>query len=248
MESSDQIRPSWNRDFDLEDPTKEDARARAREKLDTIRNGAVELRPAGRYWGRWRAARRWQRREFFHHLTVSLNTIYERDGTETLGIRTILEKATKDVFLNPIAAEQFERYAQQTTDQMSIVRIPEVDRWHLLNAVLNEVAEKFAQGMVDRDMGLPVQTTRYVLFLTREVDGDVRTHKPRAMLARKDHLLAGRYDSDDAPLALESPHHQKRVRTLREARVLLEAEPDHFMELEIARPVFTPVPGSTIGA
>jgi len=52
MESSDQIRPSWNRDFDLEDPTKEDARARAREKLDAIRNGAVELRPAGRYWGR----------------------------------------------------------------------------------------------------------------------------------------------------------------------------------------------------
>jgi len=191
---------------------------------------------AGRYWGRLRASRRWKRREFFHHLTVSLNTIYERNGRPTLGIRTILEKGTQEIFLNPIAAEQFERYAMQTDEQTSIVKIPEKDRWHLLNAVLNEVAEKFAAGMVDRDMGIHVQTRMYLLFLTREVDGDVRTHKPRAMLARRDQLLEGWFDSDDAPLALESPHHRKRIKTLREARILYEQDPDHFLALEIARP------------
>ncbi len=42
----------WDRDFDLEDPTPEDAWARAREKLAAIRSGSVPAKPAGLFVGR----------------------------------------------------------------------------------------------------------------------------------------------------------------------------------------------------
>lgn len=193
---------------------------------------------AGRFWGRWKARKSWDRKEFFNYMCVSLNTIYEHDvtGKETLGIRTILEKPLREVFLNPVAADRFLKHAMSTDEENSIPRIPEQDRWHYLNAVLNEVAEKFATGTIDRDLGLPTASSHYLLFLTREVDGDVRTHKPRAMLVRKDHLLAGRFHDAEDPLALERPHHAKRVRTLEEARHLYAEDPSHFLEIEILRP------------
>jgi len=188
---------------------------------------------AGRWWGRFLARRRFRRREFLDYLNVSLNTIYLDGDRPTLGIRTLLEKPAKEVFLNPIAAEQFGQYARQTDETHSLVKIPKEHRWHFLNAVLNEVAEKFAAGAVAKDLGQPVTEQTYLLFLTREVDGDVRTHKPRAMLARKDHLVGRRYEE----LALERPHHRKRLATLKEALDLYLKDPGHFIEMKIAMPV-----------
>jgi len=52
MDGSGHAQSGWERDYDLDDPTKEDARARAKAKLDAIRSGRVVLQPAGRYWGR----------------------------------------------------------------------------------------------------------------------------------------------------------------------------------------------------
>ncbi len=197
---------------------------------------AVLLVILGRWWGWWRAHASWQKKEFRNHLTVSLNTIYENPaGHPTLGIRTLLEKSLDEVFLNRVAVDRFLECADQTTPERSLISIPVEDRWHLLNSVLNEVAEKFAAGMIDRDLEIPVRVERYLVFLTREIDGDVRIHKPRAMVVRKDRLLAGDF-AVESGLKLESPHHRKRLATLAEAREMLQNDPTWFVELEIARP------------
>ena len=54
------------------------------------------------WWiGRQRARARWQKRLFFNRLNVSLNIIRK----DKLMIRTILEDALKDVFINKAAAD-----------------------------------------------------------------------------------------------------------------------------------------------
>lgn len=180
----------------------------------------------GRYYGRWKARREWESKEFLNRVIISLNIFH--DGT--LKIRTVLERSIEDVFLNPIAIEKIQAAVSLCTPDHPILPIPKADRWYLLNFVLNAVAEHFVAGQLKLDAGQPVTTLRYALFLTCEVVGDERIRKVRAMLVRRDVL-------DDFPYfesmpKLENPWHEDRIKTLRRASALLKTEPDHFLTLE----------------
>ena len=188
----------------------------------------------GRYWGRRRAMRDWRRREFLNRLMFSLNSVVlDGAGKPTLAIRTLLEKNVGDVFLNEVATHKVLDAATKTTEENPLLPFDGDDRWTLLNAVLNEVAEAFCAGTLARDMGVPVETRRYVICLTNEVAGPVRTRKVRAMVVRKDRLLDRVFEGD---LALESPHHVTRIATLRRMREAYEQTPDQFLELDLALP------------
>lgn len=52
MDLNDKPGSTWDRDFDLKDPTPEDARARATEKLERILGDSVQIKPAGLFFGR----------------------------------------------------------------------------------------------------------------------------------------------------------------------------------------------------
>lgn len=180
----------------------------------------------GRYYGRLKARREWESKEFLNRVIISLNIL--SDGT--LKIRTVLERSIEEVFLNPIAIEKIQAAVKLCTPDNPILPIPKEDRWYLLNFVLNSVAEHFIAGQLKLDAGQPVKILRYALFLTCEVVGDERIRKVRAMLVRRDVL-------DDFPYAdtmpkLENPWHEDRIKTLRRAAAMLKAEPDNFLMLE----------------
>ncbi|HEV3385864.1 MAG TPA: hypothetical protein VG097_13690 [Gemmata sp.] len=182
---------------------------------------------AGRWWGRYRANRKWAAKEFLDRIIVSLNIF--ADGY--LKIRTVMEKSLPEVFLNRVAIEKVEVAARATTIDKPVMPIPKGDRWFLLNFVLNAVAEHFVTGHIRQDGGQPVTIVKYALFLTCEKVGDERIRKVRAMLVRQDLLLEFPYQ--DSMPKLENPWHEDRIKTLRHAAGLYKKEPDNFLTLEV---------------
>jgi hypothetical protein len=104
----------------------------------------------GWLFGKRRARGEWRRREFYNRVNISLNAI--REGT--LRIRTIAERHCSDVFLNSVATDALINSARETTPENPMIALPEHDYWFYLNAVLNELSEKFGEGQIRRDMGL----------------------------------------------------------------------------------------------
>ncbi len=181
----------------------------------------------GRYWGRYRAKREWDRKEFLNRVIVSLNIFDEG----TLKIRTVMEQSLMDVFLNDIVIEKVVTAAKRTTLDNPMLPIPKADRWYLLNFVLNAVAEHFAAGQVKLDAGAPVIRVKYALFLTCELVGEERIRKVRAMLIKAE--LLENFPYMDALPTLENPWHVDRIKTLRIASQIYQTEPDQFLKLEV---------------
>jgi hypothetical protein len=188
---------------------------------------ATALVFAGIGWlfGRRRARAEWRKREFYNRLNISLNAL--RDGT--LAIRTIAEESCSEVFLNSVAVAALADAARHTTPDDPLLELPEHDYWYYLNAVLNKVAEKFGEGQIRRDMGLPVTAVRYVMCLTSECAGEVRTRKIRAMLTQKS-LLTNLPETEPK---FESPTHATRWKTLKYLAVQFQRTPYKFHEVEI---------------
>jgi type II secretory pathway pseudopilin PulG len=181
----------------------------------------------GRWWGRYRARRQWQAKEFLGRLIVSLNSFKD----DKLKIRTIFERSLEEVFLNPHAVEQVLTAAQRTTRDNPILPIAKEDRWFLLNFVLNAVAERFSAGAVRQDAGEPVRAVAYALCLTSEADDELRVRKVRAMLIRQDVLKHFPY-METMP-QLENPWHDVRVQTLRRLAMAYQKEPENFLTMEL---------------
>jgi hypothetical protein len=181
----------------------------------------------GRWWGRWKAGREWKRKEFFNRIIVSLNIF--ADGH--LKIRTVMEDSIETVFLNQIAIDKILEAAKKCTAAQPILPIEKADRWYLLNFLLNEVAERFSEGQVRHDAGLPVTKVKYVLFLTCELVGDERIRKIRAMMLQEQYVREFPYLTSLPQL--ENPWHEDRIKTLRKAVELYQKEPDHFLTLEV---------------
>ncbi len=203
--------------------------------LNTVRQIATEhgvkvltaaaFTAAGLLIGRWRASQSWKKREFFDRLNVSLNSLH---GGKLL-IRTVLEKTCEEILLNKVAVERLIKLAQQTTKDSPIIPIPKEDRWFYLNAVLNELSETFAEGLFKREAGKPHDAVRYLICLTNECDGEVRTRKVRAMVMRKDTLVNLPKDQPE----LESPNHSIRWKTLQQIQQAYTLDPTNFIEAEI---------------
>lgn len=174
---------------------------------------------------RYRAQREWAKREFFTRLNTSLTSIV--DGT--LRIRTLSEKECLEVFLNKVAVDRLISTAQQTTKENPLIPIPKDDSWFYLNSVLNEISEQFAEGLLRREAGKPVDSIRCLICLTNECDGDIRTRKIRAMVIRRELLL----NLPENQPALESPNHAIRWRTLHQMQKAYLSDPWRFIEAEI---------------
>lgn len=178
------------------------------------------------YVAGYRTRSRWRKRNFLDRLNVSLTRI----ETGQLKIRTILEMDCQDIFLNSSAAAAVVKFAGQTTKDDPILPIPGDDCWQYLNAVLNEISERFAAGQVRRDMGLEVKTATYLLCLTCERAGPVRTQKIRGMLIRKS-LLENLPEEEPS---YEAESHSTRWQTLGQLARLYPSRPSAFIELEIS--------------
>ena len=205
------------------------------EILEALRQGFIEhwskvvagavLMLIGWAIGWWRSRKKWQRKEFFERINFSLNSI--NDGT--LQIRTVLEKSCQDVFLNQVAVKQLMVASQKTTSDNPLIPLAADEYWYFLNAALNEVSEKFADGFFRRDIGQPVKAHVYVMCLTNETDPEVRNRKVRAMLIREEDL---KNLPEEMP-ELESPNHKTRWHTLLLMQQQLESVPHQFIKVEL---------------
>jgi hypothetical protein len=199
--------------------------------LGVLREHAVKVvtgfvvMAVGWYIARRRAQDHWEKQQFFDRLNVSLNSI----DAGTLKIRTLSEKRCEDVFLNSVAADTVQKLARRTTAKDPVLPIPLNDSWFYLNAVLNEISEQFAAGLMKRDMGAPVASAVYLVVLTCEAAGDMRTRKIRAMVTKKSLLT----NLPAEMPKLESGHHGTRWQTLQFLAAEYARHPQRFLEVEL---------------
>lgn len=186
---------------------------------------AMLLTAVGWAFGSWRAKRNWSKREFLDRLNISLNSI----DNGTLKIRTLAEVDAESVFLNREASRRVVAAANRTTAADPILPLPKEDYWFYLNSVLNEVSERFAVGLLRRDLGGDVRTATYLMCLTCEAAGAARTRKVRAMLMRKDRLT----NLPTERPALESANHDVRWQTLHALAEQYAKNPWRFLEIEL---------------
>jgi hypothetical protein len=180
----------------------------------------------GWYFGRKRAHADWKKQEFLDRLNLSLNSI----DNGTLKIRTLSEKRCEEVFLNSAAADAIQKVARLTTAADPILPIAAAENWFYLNSVLNDLSEQFAVGLLKRDLGGNVSTATYVIALTCESSGEMKTRKIRAMVVRKSLLT-----NLPAELpTLESPRHITRWETLQFLAAEFLRNPARFMEVELS--------------
>lgn len=177
--------------------------------------------------------RLWEQREFLDRLNVSLTTV----NNGQLKIRTVLEMDVVDIFLNRSAASRIVELAKRTTQSDPIIPIPDADRWYYLNSILNEISERFAVGHLRKDVGLSVNVIDYLICLTCEPAGDlktnkageIRTKKVRAMLVRRQ--LLETLPSEEPKY--ESPSHAIRWQTLQVMAQRWREDPSQFLTIEI---------------
>lgn len=186
---------------------------------------AVAVTLFGWWYARWRARRDWKRREFFNRINISLNSI--EDGV--LKIRTLLEDPIDEVFLNLAAADLVRKAAQHAEPGRPVLPLPKGERWFVHNEVLNQLAELFAAGQLRHDLGIPTRSATYVIALTCEKAGAMRTYKVRAMMMRKDALLSLPVE----PPRFERPTHSTRFETLHTLAAAYLADPEQFIEMEL---------------
>jgi hypothetical protein len=185
------------------------------------------LMALGWFFGKRKARSDWRKREFFHRLNVSLNLLIPG---EPLQIRTLLEKKCEDVFLNVVATDAVAAAARHTTATNPLLPLPQADYWQYLNAVLNEISEQYSIGEIRRDLGLPVTRGKYLICLTCECAGEMRTRKVRAMVIQKKHL-------ENLPAVqpkLEHASHVTRWETLKILAEQYKKNPWQFIELELS--------------
>lgn len=199
--------------------------------VDTVKEHTVKvvvgfvLMLVGWYFGKWRAREHWKKQEFLDRLNLSLNTI----DNGVLKIRTLSEKRCEEVFLNSVAADTVQQLARRTTAADPMLPIPHNDTWYYLNAVLNDLSEQFAVGLLKRDLGAPVTAATYLVALTCESAGDMRTRKIRAMVVKKSLLT----NLPAAAPQFESERHVTRWQTLQFMAAEYAKAPNRFLEVEL---------------
>lgn len=200
--------------------------------FDYVKDHAVKLvtglvlMALGWYLGHRRASADWKKQEFLDRLNVSLNTI--KDGT--LKIRTLSEKRCDEVFLNSAASEIVKKLAKKTTGADPMLPIPASEVWFYLNSVLNDLSEQFAAAFLKQDMTGNVASATYLIALTCESEGEMKTRKIRAMVIQKSLLL----NLPQEVPKFESPRHITRWKTLQMMAAEYNKNPDRFKEIELA--------------
>ncbi len=193
--------------------------------------GAIATFVIGRWWGSFRASRELAEKEFRGRFNISLNSLNDN----TLRIRTLRECNIADVWFNKAMQKRIRALADRTTPDDAILPFEDSERWLYLNAVLNEVSEMFAQGTIRRDLGDATTTAKYVIALTNEKDGEMRTWKIRAMVVRPEVLNeVEQLMNQGATPDLESEHHITRCRTLASIASRYRSQPQQFLTMEIA--------------
>lgn len=127
----------------------------------------------------------WSRKQFLGQVNFSLNFVV--DGQ--LVMRSLVEVAAQNVWLNDLGVKQVVKAASKTTTDQPFVRLSDTaDMEFLYRAVLNVLSEKFADAYLAQAMGLPTRSSVYRFAITMERYSDIRTLKLRVLIASEKDL------------------------------------------------------------
>lgn len=185
----------------------------------------------GQIWGQWRSGIAWRKKQFRDRVLLALNMIEDHGDKKLLKLRTLFEKDIHDVFQNATMEQLIKKGIEQAKENDPILRLPQEDAWYVLNAVLNRISEQFAQGLLRKDMGLPVTSKWYIFCLTFEKEGGMRIQKLRIMLTEKSKL---ENFPDTGDLEVESEKHKGRIGTMRLLKQEFTKNPHLFMKIELS--------------
>ena len=96
--------------------------------------------------------------------------------------------------------------------------------------MLNDLSEQFAAGFLKQDMTGQVCTATYLIALTCESEGEMKTRKIRAMVIQKKLLQ----NLPEEMPKLESPRHITRWQTLQFLALEYQRNPGRFKEVQLA--------------
>lgn len=198
--------------------------------------GAVCVLSVGWLWGRWKSGIAWKHKKFTNRVVLSLNSLSYEDEEKkkpVLQLRTIFERDAIYVFQNEIMADILAKCIKEVDISDCLVHFPEKDAWYMLNAILNQIGERFSEGLLKKDMGMPVQTKWYTFCVTYELEGSIRTHKPRVMFMEKE-AFENFPDLEPKHFKLEAETHTTRVKTLQHLKKQREKFPHLFMDIQLS--------------
>lgn len=202
---------------------------------------AICVLSIGWLWGRWRSGLAWKQKRFTNRVVLSLNSLTHEEVEEKgqkvnkpkLQLRTIFERDAIYVFQNEIMAEILNKCIKKVQPSDCLVHFDSQDSWYMLNAILNQIGERFSDGLLKKDMGMPVETRWYTFCMTYELDGSIRTHKPRVMMMEKEAFENFPDESPDG-FILEAETHKTRVKTLQHLKRQKQKYPHLFMDIQLS--------------
>ena len=181
----------------------------------------------------WKSRSTWKARDFMTRVNFSLN--YVEDNT--LKIRTLREADIRHILLgNQHGRKVVLRCARRTNLEKPFLQLPKKDAWIVLNSILNEISEQFAEGFLAAAMGAPIRIATYVFGITCERHSDVRMNKIRVMIIEKSLL-----EKIDAlgKLRFELEHHHVRLDTLKRMQAIYRSPQRDRNLREVELPVRT---------
>lgn len=190
----------------------------------------------GWLWGRWQANRSWKQKSFTRSVVLGLNAIENHLPSEanpyvsTLRLRTVFERPLEQLFPHLSMQSVVSTAMDQTTKEDPLLRFPQEDSWYILNAVLNQIAGQFSEGMIRQQLGYPVKKNWFIFCMTFERDDRMHQFKTRIMLMERDSFLQFPLSG---PVSVERETHQYRVDTLRFLRNEYNKNPHLFMSIEL---------------
>ena len=184
----------------------------------------------------------WRNRRFTQQVNFSLSMPVERDGSQTLLLRTLLEDGAANVWLNDFGVSRVLKAARLTTQEMPFLRIARLrDRDLVMNAVLNVLSERFSDAFVARAVGISIKTDVFLFGLTWERYGEMKTQKLRVILIRRKDLQS-LFDERSGKREIEviEESHRPRIETLRRMYELWtssnQEDRDMIREVELGIP------------
>jgi len=191
--------------------------------------------------------------------------------------RTLFELSVGNLFSDPALSQvvkeavQSSCHAKEAGSPCAVVLpLPDVYRWIVYNAVLNQISTKFAEWHVFADAGMPMERVWYVFaLLTRMEHGagryfaladsheqlpatfEVRLQRLRIPLLREDSLRAVAKGEVQPPREFESERHAHRWSVVQELAALYVQHSEDaghfshaFMRIEVPVPL---QPGARLG-
>ncbi len=164
-------------------------------------------------WVWLRRRRDWQRKSFMQQVNFSLN--YVENGV--LQLRTLMESASIDIWLNPFGVGLVEAAARRTSVEQPFLELgSRGDADYVRLALINALSERFAPVHLAHSLGLPTTKDAYAFGLTCEKYGGIKTQKLRIIIMRELDLRALFATPEaSAQIRFNAPTHADRLVTLR---------------------------------